>query len=324
MAREFKMKQPPTPKQSFSSSDKLKIVLVSVALAILLLIFGLLLGIMLRQSGFRLSTLVERLPAMPNIGLPSTGPTAVMPTVVIPTQDCGSPTLVLGTTTFQIQNLTPAADGSLNVPSDTSGIAYWVEGTNSNYVFVLPPMPENLAAMDTITVGSPATATWRDCSLTSYSLSAPQQSSFESSALPDQSQDGITIFFQTDPSGASFVFSGGLAEQSVDVIDTPMSDESGVLAEISLLETSPSSDGMSINVDVSIRNYGQTAFTLTSGNVTLTHPDGTPLTLVGSKPRLPEKISSGETQTFEFTFSRPSTPTATLKIFTVEYDIEGY
>src|SRR5919108_1063832 len=73
---------------------------------------------------------------------PSTD-TPVIPTMFIPTPDCGSPTLVLSTSTFQIQNITPAPDGSLAVPSDTSGIAYWVEGTNTNYVFVLSPTPDN-------------------------------------------------------------------------------------------------------------------------------------------------------------------------------------
>jgi hypothetical protein len=42
------------------------------------------------------------------------------------------------------------------------------------------------------------------------------------------------------------------------------------------------------------------------------------------KPRLPEEIKPGEIKTFDFTFRRPASQTATLKIFTVEYDIEGY
>jgi hypothetical protein len=142
------MKRPLNTKQNFSS-DKTKIILVSIALAILLLVFGLLMGILLRQSGFRLSMLATRSQATPN-----GPPTSIIPvtsntqTVFVPTADCGSPTLLIGTTTFQIQNLTPTADGSLNVPQNSPGIAYWVEGTNTNYVFVLPPMPENLAAME--------------------------------------------------------------------------------------------------------------------------------------------------------------------------------
>ena len=37
-----------------------------------------------------------------------------------------------------------------------------------------------------------------------------------------------------------------------------------------------------------------------------------------------KEIAPGVTETIYFTFPRPSSPTATLKIFTVEYDIEGY
>lgn len=310
--------------KQLSPSDRTKIIVVSSFLAILLLILGLLIGLLLRRSGFQLSMLVERLPDVSNIPLVSTGPTEVIPTVFIPTPDCGSPTLVLGTTTFQIQKLTPAADGSLTVPQDSPGIAYWVEGTNSNYVFVLPPLPENLAAMDTITVGSLATTTWSDCTSISFNLLAPQEGSFNASILPDQSQEGITVFFQTDPSDVGFVFKGGLAEQAVDVIDTPRADESGILAEISLLETIRSADGATIRVSLSIRNYGQAAFTVSSEDISLIQTEGSTLALAESKPRLPEKINAGETKTFEFSFPRPSSPTATLKIFTVEYDIEGY
>src|ERR1700752_1052243 len=89
--------------------------------------------------------------------------TPIIPTMFIPTPDCGSRTLVLGKATFQIQNITRAPDGSLPVPTDTSGVAYWVEGTSTNYVFVLSPTPDNLALMSTITVGSTAKATWKNC-----------------------------------------------------------------------------------------------------------------------------------------------------------------
>jgi hypothetical protein len=246
----------------------------------------------------------------------------VSATILVPTQDCGEPTLVLGSTTFQIQNLTRAVDGSLTVPQDTSGIAYGVDGMNTNYVFVLPPMPENLTAMSTLTVGSIAKVTWSNCDSNTYSLSAPQQSSLSASASPDQSQDGITVFFETDASGAGFVFTGGLSEQEITTIDTLNPDE--VQAEIGLLETTTSADGKTINVSISINNYGATPITLNESNVSLTQPDGSSLTLAKSKPRLPEKISPGETKNFEFTFPRPSSPTATLKVLTVEYDIDGY
>jgi hypothetical protein len=254
---------------------------------------------------------------------PSTD-TPVIPTMFIPTPDCGSPTLVLSTSTFQIQNITPAPDGSLAVPSDTSGIAYWVEGTNTNYVFVLSPTPDNLALMSTITVGSTAKATWQNCNSATYSLLAPQQGSLTASTLPDQSVDGITVFFQTDISGAGFVFNGELTEQQISTIPTPAAGISDIQAEISLLETTTSADGTSIRVGVSILNYGTAPFTVSAGDISLTQQDGTPLVMASSDPPLPKEIGAGATETIYLTFPRPSSPTATLKILTIEYDIEGY
>ena len=242
----------------------------------------------------------------------------------IPTPDCGSPTLVLGSKTYQIQILTPAADGSLPVPPNTSGVAYWVEGTNTNYVFALSPTPDNMALQTSLPSGDLATLNWTDCTTMSFTVSAIQGEQLNDPALLDQSTPGILVFVQTDPSTAGFVIKGNPAEETVSVLDTPMPDESGILAEISLLDTSTSPDGTTIKVGISIQNYGQTAFTLSLSNVSLTPQDSTPLALISSEPSLPKEIDPGATETFYFTFPHPSAQIATLKIFTVEYDIEGY
>lgn len=304
-------------KQNFSSSEKVKITLVIIFIAVLLVILGLLIGLMLRQSGFRLSTLVSQWRATPNSALPPSAPT-----ILVPTQDCSPPTLAFGATPFQIENVTRGADGSLNLPSGVPGIAYWVEGTNTNYVFVLPPLPENLAVMSTSTAESPVTVTWSNCNSATYTVSAPQPGTWNDVALTDQSLEGITIFFQTDASGAGSIFTGGLAEQAITVFDTPAAGE--IQAEIGLLETTTSSDGKTINVSISIQNYGSAALTVSTSDISLTQPDGASLVLEGSRPRLPEKINPGDTKTFEVMFPRPASPSATLRIFTVEYDVEGY
>ena len=130
------------------------------------------------------------------------------------------------------------------------------------------------------------------------------------------------VFFETDASGTGFAFTGELTGQEITTFNTPSADE--VQAEIGLLETTVSADGKTVTVVVSIQNYGVSAITLTAGDVALTQPDGAALTLESSKPRLPEKINVGDTKTLELTFPRPSSPIATLRIFTVEYDIEDY
>jgi hypothetical protein len=243
-------------------------------------------------------------------------------TLLVPTTDCGTSTLLLGSSAFQIETLQPGADGTLAVPSDKSGIAYWVAGTNSNYTFVLSPTPENLAMTSALTAGSTAKVTWSDCNSTSYSLSAPQQASFNSAALPDQAVGGITVYFQTDPSGAALVFTGELTEEQINTFNTPVPGD--IQAEISLVETTTSPDGGSIRVGVSIQNYGVTAFTLSATDVTLTQPDGTPVGMLSSEPPLPKEIAPGTTETIYFFFYRPASPTVTLKLLTVEYELEGY
>lgn len=254
---------------------------------------------------------------------PLFGPTP-FPTLFVPTPDCGSPTLVLGTATFQIQNLTPAADGALIMPTDTSGMVYWVDGTNTNYVFVFGPTSDNISLASALTAGTTAKVTLKNCNSTTYSLSAPQQATLNGSRLPDQSTEGITVFFQTDSSGAGTMFSGELTEQQISTFNTPVAGGSEVQAEIGILETTTSPDGKTIKIGVSIYDWGGVAITLSANNVSLTQPDGATLTMISSEPALPKEIKSTETEKIFFTFPRPASPTATLKIFTVEYDIEGY
>ena len=304
------MKPPTNRNQNSSLSNRSKIIIVAVLLGLGILVLITLLGFLFLGNGLQFLT-------------PATQ-TQVFPTLFVPTPDCGSPTLVIGSTTFQIQPLAPAPDGLLTVPPDTSNVAYWVNGTNKNYVFVFSPTQENISFMSTITVGSTAKATWKNCNSTTYTLSAPQPGSFNSSALPDQSVDGITIFFPSDATGAGFVFSGELTEEQISTFNTPAVGASDIQAEISLLETTASADGTTIRVGVSIQNYGSAPFTLSTSDVSLTQQDGTALNMVSSEPTLPKEIAPGTTETVYFTFPRPTSPTATLKIFTVEYDIEGY
>ena len=299
------------PKKEQNSSNKNLIMIIGILMGVGIVVLVMLVIFLFRGRLFQALA-------------PSTE-TPIIPTMFIPTPDCGYPTLILGTATFQIQNITPAPDGSLAVPSDTSGVAYWVEGTNTNYVFVLSPTPDNLALMSTITVGSTAKATWQNCNSTTYNLLAPQQGSLNDSIVPDQAVDGITILFQTDVSGAGFVFNGELTEQQLSTIPTPASGVSDIQAEISLLETTTSADGANITVGVSILNYGAAAFTLSASDISLrTQQDGTSLVMTSSEPPLPKEIGAGSTETIYFTFPRPASPTATLKILTIEYEIEGY
>ena len=277
----------------------------------------------LLRVGIALPVLLSGCQLLQN-GFPFANPTETpfVLTLIVPSPDCGAATLALGTNTFQIETVQPGADVTFSVPSDRSGIAYWVDGTYTNYTFVLSPTTEILSILPMLTSGTTAKVTWADCNSTTYTLLTPEQGSFNAATLPDQAVEGITVFFQTDASGASFIVRGELTEEQISTFNTPVPGD--IQAEISLLEMTASPDGGSIRVGVSIQNYGAATFTLSGTDVTLIQPDGTPVGMLSSEPPLPKQIASGVTETIYFFFYRPASPTATLKLLSVEYDLEGY
>ena len=235
-------------------------------------------------------------------------------------EGCGPSTLKIGERSYQIKTVKAKKDGSLKIPGNQPDTAYWVEGTETNQVFALSPTENNLALPSSLKDGDTVSVTWQNCNSTTYTISDVQSTVPDNSALVDQSASQVTIFVRGDSSG--FVARGELAGETISTFNTP--DASEKLAEISLLETSAAKDGKSININVSINNYGSSAFTLSPTDVSLTASDGTPLALTSSDPALPKEIAAGKTETFQFTFPHPGTPIATLKVLTVEYDVEGY
>src|SRR5215213_61147 len=250
--------------------------------------------------------------------------TPMFPTLLVPTPDCGPPTLVLGSMTLQMETLTLAPDGSVTVPSNTPGVAYWVEGTDLQYIFMLSPTPENRALFSTLPAGSTAKATWSNCNSMTFVLSAPQPRSFGPTYLPEQSTTSIAIYLQTDAASEGLVVSGELTEEQITTINTPAAGASDIQAEISLLETTASPDGTTVRIGISIQNYGAAALTLSAGDISLTEQDSTSLVMVSSEPPLPKVIAPGALETIYLVFPRPASPGATLKVFEVEYELEGY
>lgn len=120
--------------------------------------------------------------------------------------------LVLGTRSFQIRTLKPESDGSLQVPGNQPERAYWVDGTNTNSVFLLSPVPENLSLVTALQAGEPATVTRANCNTTTYSLSLAVPGSLDMPALLDQSSTHITIIVPTDGTLSGFVLHGELQQ----------------------------------------------------------------------------------------------------------------
>ncbi len=231
-----------------------------------------------------------------------------------PKEPCAPPTLTVGSRVFEIETIQKAGDGSIQIPQNGENIAYWVEGTNTTLVFGLSPTSANLALKDSIQGGETAKVTWGNCNSSLYTLRAPEQG--QPDPLSNQSTSGITIFL---PNNA--VVKGDLSQEELLTIPSPNPDD--MLAEISLLETKTSADKMTITVSVSIVNQGKSAIKVTSNDVTLLVADSE-VTPTSSTPTLPVEIAAGATQNLVFTFARPNSPAATLKIFNAEYELEGY
>ena len=244
--------------------------LLLLGFALIYIFFALATGLTAQPQPTQVTATI--VPSLSQAAATGTAPLLILPTIALtPTSGCSALTLLIDSTSFQIQTLQPAPDGSAAIPADSHGIAYWMAGTDSNYLFVLSPAPDNTALASTLTEGSTAKATLANCNSTTYTLSAPEQGSFNIPGLMDQAATGITIFFQTDSSGAGFVVRGELTEEQIYVIDTPAPGGSGIQAEISLLETTTSTDGTTIQIGITIQNFGEAAFTLSASDVALTH-----------------------------------------------------
>jgi len=231
---------------------------------------------------------------------------------------CDENTLKIGAATYRVETIPPPTGGTLNIPPDTAGAAYWIQGTESNPVFALSPAAENLALQNS--QGEQVIFTRENCNATSYTLAAAQAGLPDMPTLLDQSASGITIFVQASD-GGGFVMRGELTGEEIKEFESP--DVTAVQAEISLLETTTSADQTTIQVKVSILNTGKIPLTLTAKDVALL-VDSAITAPQRSEPVLPREVATGATETFTFTFARPTTTTAILKILSIEYDLEGY
>jgi len=137
---------------------------------------------------------------------------AQVQTPITPAAAC-IPTLVIDSTTFQMETIQLAPDGSLPVLADDSKHAYWVDGTDRVFIFILNSTSENLVFASTITSESIAKATWSNCVSITYTLSAPEPGSFGITYVPDQTTSSAQIFMQSDSSEKDIVINGTELEE---------------------------------------------------------------------------------------------------------------
>ena len=241
-----------------------------------------------------------------------------------PTLDCSQPTLTLGEVRYRIEPYSRAGDGSITVPADTPGVAYWLEGTETNFVFALSSTPDNLALINSLQSGAEATLTWENCNSSLFTLASAERISLDDASSRDQSNPGILILVDDSPSSARLVVRGEAAEDIFRAIETSPPGVRAVDAEISLLDISTSGDGSTITIGVSVLNYGAEPVEIMAGDVSLILDQDNLLAPVRSEPELPREIKSRESQEFNFIFPNPSPNLAVFRIFTVEFDLADF
>jgi hypothetical protein len=244
----------------------------------------------------------------------------------LPTQtpSCAGASLQLGTTSRSLESIQLAADGSVDVPDNTTGVAYWVQNLANNTVIALSPTQENLDLLSALHGGEQATITWQDCNTATFTLFTPKYGVPGTELSADQASIGLVVYMPERVSFPGIWVEGGLAGETIIAPPTPAPYEGEVNAEISLLETSTSDDRQTIQVVISILNYGSDSIILTESDISLTPAGSASLQVTRVDPALPQEIDPNESKTFTLIFPRPDTTVATLKIFTVEYDLEGY
>ena len=238
----------------------------------------------------------------------------------VPTPACVEPALTLGEFRFRIQTLQRAADGRLAVPPGTPDIAYWIEGTQPNYVFALSFASPNPSLEDAIEPGDEATIVWADCGRDEYVVRAVETGRPDDWTLFDQSTSGITVFVQTGPSAEGFVVRGRRPETQI--VDTPGPTEANTIqAEVSFLETATSPDGATLRLSIAIKNTGLTAFTLADGDISLAAENAAPLAPLSVEPALPRELQPGAGETLFITFPRPAGAAAVFRILDFSVDL---
>lgn len=240
-----------------------------------------------------------------------------------PTPACVGSTLQIGNMTLNFNSISRATDGSINVPAGIPGMAYWIEDLENNNVFALSPTPDNLTLLSALQDGEEAILTWKNCNSATYILSAPLKGVPGTDIFSDQSAIGLIVYIPDSTMGPGLMVQGGMLEEIFRPFETSVPD-SFVDVEVSLLKTYTSKDGTTIQVTFSILNSGAAPGTISEGDISLTPEDATSLALIHSDPSLPQELKPQESQIFTVDFPRPTSPTAILKIFNIEFDLGDY
>ncbi len=233
----------------------------------------------------------------------------------IPPPPCGVSSLQLAATKLRIQNLTPNANSDLGVPSGKPGVAFWIQGTTGHYVFGLSPTGDNLALAPQLKNGDPIKIAWGDCSSDDYVVASIGKTVPAPAALTAQSQPGITIFIPQAAGSDGWAIEGQRPEALVTAApETP--NPNAVAAEVSFLGQSNSSDGKTLNLQISVKNTGTNVIHLSASDISL--GGAAPASV---DPALPVDIRPGAASTLTIAFAKPTGNTAVFKILDFSVDL---
>ncbi|MBI4772078.1 MAG: DUF4352 domain-containing protein [Chloroflexi bacterium] len=219
--------------------------------------------------------------------------------------------LTLGEQPFALTPVHVAADGSLPVPADAEGAAYWIYGTLINYAIALPNTADNAVIMGALRVGDLIQLGLSRGQVLQFQVSNKLRVAPTAIELLAQNQPGLTLFLvggvMTDRLviQAQFVepAAGGEAAASPAGLNEPRT-VAGVTVSVqavrSVARPSEVPPGWSyLVVDYTLSNDGEAAFTAAQANSTLTDARGQDYSPTfqalgyATYPPLPDQIAAG-------------------------------
>lgn len=233
----------------------------------------------------------------------------------VPPPPCGQSSLLIGTTKFLIQNLTPKSNSDLGIPSGKPKVAFWLQGTTGHYVFALSPTSDNTTLMQGLFKGEPIKISWGDCSSDEFALASSSNTISQPSEIMTQSEPGITVIVPQEAGSQGWILKGQRPEVHIpSVTDTPNPNE--VQADISFVDQSTSTDGKTLTLKIAVRNTGSGIIHLSESDISLGG-----IAPSSIDPSLPVDIQPGASQALTLTFAKPSGNTAVFKILDFSVDL---
>lgn len=237
-----------------------------------------------------------------------------------PTLPCMQPTLLVGGLASRIETIHPNSDGTLPEVSNKAGVAYWVTGTQPDYVLLLPQSRENLDTIPNLKIGDAVTVTWADCGREAFVVKSVEPRKPFLFDQVDQSVSGVTLVLPVDPTGTVMVVTSGWpAPPPLTETETP--NPNLVQAEINFISTSVSSDGATLTQVIEIKNAGSTSIPLTANDISLTYEGSSPQSPLSVEPALPVEITPGQSSPLTINFAKPPVGTAVFRVLDFSADI---